>query len=137
MNQIVGFKDFLIDQILNGVKYYTTRPETQFRLKLDVGDTMYIFSGNRTAKMKKHGEAIVKNRWRWNQSTIRSAYFFMNQFDLKIENYLSPIGVKWSEFAKGEGFRSILELLQWFNQKKYLSQPLITYQFELLKEKVI
>ena len=131
MNQIVGFKDFLIPKIMNGTKFYTTRIETPFRLKLDLKDTMYIFSGIRTKNAKKHADAIIKNRWRWNQYEIKKIYS-VNEFVLRIENSVSPIGVKWSEFGKGEGFNSVVEFVQWFNQEEYLSKPLITWQFELI-----
>lgn len=116
----------MIPLVMNGKKYMTTRLETNFRLKLDIGDTIYIYSGIRTKEAKKHGEAIIVDRWRWNQSIFNQAFHdFMDTS--------CPIGIGWEEFSKIEGFEFILDFTEFFEKKRYRDKKLITYQFELVK----
>ena len=127
MNQIVSFMLGMIPLVMNGKKYMTTRLETDFRLKLNIGDKMYIYSGIRTKDAVKHGEAIVIDRWRWNQSIFTERKIFIT------ENDFSPTFLKWSEFTKVEGFNNLNELIEFFNQKRYRDKNLITYQFEVIE----
>lgn len=110
MNQIFGFKKEMKQPILDRIKYFTTREETPYRLKCNIGDTMYLYTGIRTEEAEKFGESIVIKRWRW-------AIYFPNQ---------CPIGISWQEFSIAEGFNNFEELKQFFLKK------LITYQFELM-----
>lgn len=113
MNQLVGFMVEMEEPILRGIKYYTTREETEYRLKLDVGDTMYMYVGIRTPQARKFAEAIVVNRWQWSILLPKTC----------------PIGITWEIFSKTEGFNNINELKDFFIRK------LITYQFKLKDKK--
>ncbi|HEC92898.1 MAG TPA: hypothetical protein ENI51_07920 [Candidatus Atribacteria bacterium] len=124
MNQIFNFMEFLKPLILNGTKTMTTRLETPFRLKCNVGDKMYLYTGLRTKNAEKFGEGKVINRWRWNQRILFNAVMI-------IENKMSPVGVTWNEFSRKEGFNDISELITYFCNKRYKFKNLITYEFEL------
>lgn len=122
MNQIVSFMKEMIPLVMNGTKNLTTRIETPFRLKLDIEDKMYIYSGIITKNAKKHGEAIIVNRWYWNQARL-----------LIVGSNCPISGFSWLGFALCEGFKKPIELKQWFSKKSYENKNLITYQFELIK----
>jgi hypothetical protein len=111
MNQIFSFKKEMKQPILDGIKYFTTREETPFRLKCDVGDTMYHFTGIRTEDAEKFAEAIVVKRWRWSIKFPKEC----------------PVGISWDEFSIAEGFDDFEGLKGFFLKK------LITYQFELIE----
>jgi len=126
MNQIVSFKLEMIPLILEGKKTMTTRIETPYRLRLDKGDTMYIYSGIRTKNAMKHGEATIINRWLWNQ------YFLL------IIGANCPIPIlSWYQFAKAEGFDNAVQLKSWFGKTRYENKNLITYQFKLIHKEDI
>jgi hypothetical protein len=123
----------MIPLVMNGKKYMTTRLESEYRLKLDVGDTMYIYSGIRTKNAKKHGEAVVVKRWRWNQIAIHRISWATYVGSCPIGDIDSLSFLTWEEFSKVEGFNNLEELITFFNQKRYLNKDLITYQFEVIK----
>ena len=122
MNQIISFKPFLIDKVLDGTKDLTTRIETDYRLKLDVGDTIYIYTGIRTKNAKKYAEAVITNREIWNQEILKR---FM------VDLISAPICKNWQEFRTREGFETLQELIDYFQQKEYTDKNLITYEFKL------
>jgi len=130
MKQIMSFKGFLIELVMNEIKIYTTRLETPYRLKLNVGDIIYIYTGIRTKSAKKWGEAIIIGRWRYNQQYLVKQY----------RKGLSPIvdigALNLVDFMKKEGFSERKEYLDYFTQKEYVDQDLITYKFKLKKDDV-
>jgi len=127
MNQIFNFMGFLAPLILEGRKIKTTRLLTEFRLKCDVGDLMYLYTGLRTKHARKLGDALVVGRWIWNQAEIYNGKRIL-------EDKPSPTGVSWSQFAYEEGFNNVGELVAFFNQKRYRDKDLITYEYRLKKK---
>ena len=120
MNQIISFKPYLIGNVLSGEKDLTTRIATPYRNKLGIGDTAYIYTGIRTKAAKKHANAIIINRWSWNQA------------QLKLNTGPIP-EIEWNEFWRREGFEDGESLYDYFTQKAYLRKNLLTFQFKLIK----
>lgn len=120
MNQIMSFKSFLIEKVLSREKDLTTRIATPYRAKLKIDNLAYIYTGIRTKAAKKHANAIIINKWSWNQAQLK-----LNK---------SPLPeIEWNEFWKREGFEDGDSLYHYFTQKQYLGKNLLTFQFKLIK----
>ena len=111
MNQLFGFKPQFKEKILNGSKRFTTREETPFRLKCNVGDIMHLATGVRTKEYDHFADARVVNRWQWRIQFPKDC----------------PVGLEWNDFAIGEGFEDLEGLEDWFLKK------LITWEFEVIR----
>lgn len=122
MNQILSFMEKLIDKVMSGEKDLTTRIWTPYRDKLEVGNIAYIYTGIRTPKARKWGEAEIVWRLIWNQADLNRDFFNNIQKD-EINDKL---------FYRREGFDSWDDFLKFFTQDEYKDEDLITYEFKLV-----
>jgi hypothetical protein len=102
------------EKIANGTKCQTIRKGKRFK----VGDTIYCFQHSRTPKQKLLNKGkvteVIDIHWKSYRDflTGRKRGFFVTQPGIGLD------GGKWfDDLAKRDGFSSILEMLQWFENK--------------------
>lgn len=122
MNQNFSFMEKFVPMIMSGRKIITNRTASEFRSKCDVGDTMYIFTGMRTANCKRIGTAKIIERVFWKFEDIPSIY---GRFDK------SPLyAMSWLSFYYKDGFDSFISFRNYFKNHKNRDLGYYCYKFE-------
>lgn len=132
--QNFGLMPDLVQHVISGRKYVTSRPATDFRKKLIIGGAMNFFTGIRTPNCKRIGTGIVKEKIHW---WSRQMPNFL-EGDWIFEK--SPLkGINWNEFSWIEGFEIYTDFYDYFakHPKKTLVKEvgLICFVFEFSMER--
>lgn len=101
----LNFRTRFADLVAKGVKRQTIR-ETRKRV-INVGDTLHLFTGQRTAYCKKLGEATVAAV---RQILITDDGVFLDGERLR--------GIPLEEFVKADGFVDPSDFFAWFNKQR-------------------
>lgn len=88
----------ILEKKLFHPKYLTTREESEFRLKCDVGDLMYFWINHRQPSQKKVGVGQVIKRARWNFDQVPE------YVDNKRKHTFIFKELTWNQFLIMEGF---------------------------------
>ena len=122
INQNFSFMEKMVPLILSGRKIITNRSATEFRGKCNVGDTMYIFTGMRTANCKRIGTAKVIKRVFWKFEDVPILQLFNKESPIK--------GLPWSRFSYRDGFESYPDFVLYFQKHKNRDLGFYCYKFE-------
>jgi len=110
MNQIMGFMKEIADKVFK-TKHLTNRKATEHRLKLQVGDTIYCYTGLRTCKTRFLGDARVTGLTRWNTDALPDP----GAIDLAGPSVVPSI--TWDNFIKRDGFDTYDDLHAYFTSR--------------------
>jgi hypothetical protein len=97
MNQNFPLMEFLETKLFR-IKNLTTREESEFRLKCNVGDLMYFHVNARTKNSRKVGIGLVINRSTWNIDQLPVEFPKPNS-----KTFIFP-ALTWKQFVLMEGF---------------------------------
>lgn len=121
VNQNFSFMEKFVPMLMSGRKILTNRSATEFRGKCEVGDTMYIFTGIRTANCRRIGTGTVIERvfWKFNENIMLKYYSE------------SPIrGMYWKYFSWVDGFDYYDNFVVYFKKHKNRDLGFYCYEFE-------
>jgi hypothetical protein len=112
---LLGFTVFK-DNILDGSKRQTIRMLRKYPIK--IGDKLYLYWKLRTKQCEKLGEAICTEHFLIymgkDESENKTTYRLMKQVN---ETWVSVSTTEWVDIAKRDGFKSDLEMFQWFDKR--------------------
>ena len=127
--QNFSFMKEMVPLIISGRKIITNRIATPFRLKLEVGGIMHLFTGMRTPNCQKIGTAKLVDKKIWYKHQMPTRH--------EIILWKAPLeGWTWENFAYRDGFNKYKDFYAYFMSHKVAADVhgFVCYKFELIKK---
>lgn len=119
----LNFQARFADAVANGTKRQTIRAHRKDGRDPKVGDTLYLYTGMRTKKCRKLGEAVCT-------SVVAVE---MTDLGLIVGSHLQPCH-KRDEIARADGFRNEYDMMCWFEKAHGLPFNGFLYRWGELKK---
>mgnify|MGYP001768442570 CR=1 FL=1 len=106
----LNFQKQFADKVEKGEKRQTIR-----KRPFQIGDKLYLYTGQRTKQCRKLGESVVKESY---------SIVIPNEDEIYFDDCIL-IGIEKEQLARDDGFECVADMIDWF--KKTHGLPFVGY----------